>query len=187
MHEADRKRRASKTGRILGTNPYADPGSSPEGARRGSVDSVRDPSVTSRIMAAVHAKNTRPELALRSYLHAKGLRFRPDLVFVRARIAVFVDGDFWHGAGWKERGLKGYEEQFPSRREWWVAKIARNMERDSHVNHVLESQGWIVIRVFTSQLSTDLPAVADRIINRVRHRCLGARRLSRRSPDSLKH
>ncbi len=138
-------------------------------------------------MAAVRAKDTKPELALRRYLHAKGLRFRihdkrftgrPDLVFVRARIAVFVDGDFWHGAGWKERGLKGYEEQFPSRREWWVAKIARNMERDSQVNRVLESQGWIVMRVFTSQLSTDLPTVADRILNEVHRRSLGARRLS---------
>ncbi len=138
-------------------------------------------------MATVRAKNTKPEVALRKYLHAKGLRFRihdrrfvgcPDLVFPRARVAVFVDGDFWHGAGWRERGLKGYEEQFPSRREWWVAKIARNMARDSEVNQLLEARGWIVMRVFTSQLSADLPAVADRIINRVRHGSPGPRRLT---------
>jgi DNA mismatch endonuclease (patch repair protein) len=138
-------------------------------------------------MAKVRAKNTKPELALRKYLHAKGLRFRihdrrftgsPDLVFLRARIAVFVDGDFWHGAGWKERGLKGYDEQFPSRRDWWVAKIARNIERDCTVNQALESQGWMVMRVFASQLSSDLPAVARRILAQVRRRSLAAYRQS---------
>ncbi len=98
------------------------------------------------------------------------------MVFLRARVAVFVDGDFWHGAGWRERGLKGYEEQFPSRRDWWVAKIARNMERDSEVNHALESQGWLVMRVFTSRLSTDLPAVARRIVTQVRHRSPAVKR-----------
>lgn len=136
-------------------------------------------------MAAVRAKNTKPELALRSYLHAHGLRFRihdaklmghPDLVFRSAKVAVFVDGDFWHGAGWRERGLKGYEEQFPSRREFWVAKIARNIERDRAVNRALESQGWKVIRVFASELSGQLPTVARGITRAVRERSLPAYR-----------
>ena len=94
----------------------------------------RDPVVTSRMMAAVRGKNTQPELALRKLLFARGLRYRlhdrrlpgcPDVVFPGARLAVFVDGDFWHGQGWKERGLKSYEDQFPTNRNFWVAKIKR--------------------------------------------------------------
>jgi DNA mismatch endonuclease (patch repair protein) len=124
-------------------------------------------------MSAVRAKDTRPELALRKYLHAHGLRYRlhdkrligrPDIVFARSKLVVFVDGDFWHGAGWKERGLSSFEEQFPSRRDFWSAKIARNVQRDQEVNTALAVEGWRVIRVFASEITTDLPAVAMRII-----------------------
>src|SRR5438309_2126139 len=75
-------------------------------------ENVRDPKVTSRIMAAVRGKNTEPEWLLRRALFRRGLRFRvhvktlpgrPDIVFSSVRVVVFVDGDFWHGAGWRER------------------------------------------------------------------------------------
>ena len=97
----------------------------------------RDPAVTSRIMAAVKGRDTVPEIRLRRELHRRGLRYRlrsklpgkPDLVFSRARVAVFVDGDMWHGRGWRERGFSSMEEQFAGHRnpDFWIAKIRRNV------------------------------------------------------------
>lgn len=136
----------------------------------------RDPVVTSRIMAAVRGKNTRPEVALRKQLFACGLRYRlhdrrlpgkPDLVFASARLVVFVDGDFWHGGGWKERGLKRFEDQFGSNRDFWIAKITRNVERDREVEAALQRLGWTVERVLESEVMKDVDAVAQRIARRV--------------------
>lgn len=140
----------------------------------------RDPAVTSKIMAAVRSRDTRPELALRQELHRRGLRYRlrsklvghPDIVFVKARIAVFVDGDFWHGYGWRERGFSSWEAQFeghadPAR---WRAKIGRNIERDREVNAQLAEQGWLVIRVLASQVKAQLQTCADEIETAARQR-----------------
>src|SRR5689334_17897414 len=100
----------------------------------------RDPRITSKIMAAVKAQDTEPERILRSALHRLGLRFRlhgkklpgrPDIVFQKARVAVFVDGDFWHGGGWKARGFNSFEAQFVSvRSSFWLEKIRGNVARD---------------------------------------------------------
>lgn len=136
----------------------------------------RDPAVTSRMMAAVRGKDTRPEMTLRRHLFARGLRYRvhdrrlpghPDLVFAGAKLAVFVDGDFWHGAGWRERGLSSMAEQFPTRREFWVEKIRRNVERDQEVNAALLARGWEVFRVFASVVERDVAGVGDEIAARV--------------------
>jgi DNA mismatch endonuclease (patch repair protein) len=135
---------------------------------------VRDAAVTSRIMAAVRSKDTEPELLLRRVLHRRGLRYRlharalpgrPDIVFARARLAVFVDGDFWHGQGWRERGFASFEEQFARHRdpERWRAKIERNMARDEEVNHALNSLGWRVLRVWESDIRRDPASVADTV------------------------
>ena len=85
---------------------------------------IRDPAVTSRIMAAVRSTGTRPEMTLRRALFRRGLRYRvrttlpgkPDVVFPGARVACFVDGAFWHGGGWKERGYTSMESQFEGHR-----------------------------------------------------------------------
>ena len=133
---------------------------------------TRDPAVTSKIMAAVRSKDTEPEWLLRRELHRRGLRYRlhdrrlpgcPDLVFMRARAAVFVDGDFWHGHGWKERGFASWEEQFAGHRDptKWRAKIARNIERDREVDRLLAELGWRVLRVLESAIRSDVTAAAD--------------------------
>lgn len=143
--------------------------------------STRDAAVTSRIMAAVKGRDTEPEVMLRSALHRQGLRFRktarglmgkPDIVFPRARIAVFVDGDFWHGHGWRARGFERFEDQFANhkRGDWWRAKIERNMERDREVTRALRREGWLVIRVLESVVRRNPGAVAKRIEQRVRAR-----------------
>jgi DNA mismatch endonuclease (patch repair protein) len=99
-------------------------------------------------------RDTRPERAVRSALHAKGMRYRtdmkigegrsaprPDIVFTRAKVAVFVDGCYWHGCprhGTSPRTNSGY----------WKAKISRNRARDLENNDTLNAGGWHVIRVW---------------------------------------
>ena len=133
----------------------------------------RDPAVTSRIMATVKGRDTVPELRLRSELHRRGLRYRlrskllgkPDLLFPRARVAVFVDGDMWHGHGWQERGFSSMEEQFANHRnpDFWIAKIRRNVARDQEVSLQLEALGWTVVRVLESEVRRDVTSAADRV------------------------
>jgi DNA mismatch endonuclease (patch repair protein) len=134
----------------------------------------RDPALTSRIMGTVRGRDTRPEMVLRRALHARGLRYRvhprdvlgrPDLVNRRRKVAVFVDGDFWHGnpAEWRRRGFDSLEAQFPaSKREHWTAKLRRNIERDAEVNAALRDLGWRLVRVWESDVRGDLAtAVAE--------------------------
>lgn len=128
-------------------------------------------------MASVRGRDTRPELRLRRALHARGLRYRthppdlagrPDLVNRSRRIAVFVDGDFWHGnpADWKRRGFDSMEAQFRTgNRDRWIAKLRRNVERDREVTERLEAEGWLVIRVWESEVKTDLEAVVERVVS----------------------
>lgn len=125
-------------------------------------------------MAAVRSKDTRPEIALRRELHRRGLRYRlhdrrlpgrPDVAFVAAKVAVFVDGDFWHGGGWQERGFSSWQEQFTGHRDpdKWRTKIARNMERDREVEDQLALLGWHVVRVLESEIKADVSRAADKV------------------------
>lgn len=124
----------------------------------------RDPATTSRMMSKVKSKDSKAELSVRSRLHALGLRFRihynkvygrPDIVFPKQRIAVFIDGDFWHGNAWRLRGLSSMAEQFPNRTEWWVNKLERNIQRDSEVTERLRLEGWTVLRFWESDVEAD--------------------------------
>lgn len=135
----------------------------------------RDPTVTSRMMSRVKSKNTKPELALRRVLHAAGMRYRlhpsdvpgkPDLVIRGRRLAVFVDGDLWHGnpAEWQRRGRDSLADLFPTRTDWWVAKIERTRARDVQVNAELRQAGWIVVRVWESDLRDDPQAAAAPVL-----------------------
>ena len=126
-------------------------------------------------MAAVKSRDTKPEIALRRALHGRGLRFRvhprdvpgqPDVVNRRRKIAVFIDGDFWHGnpATWERRGMASMDELFPpDKREFWTAKLRRNAERDREVSERLTADGWRVIRVWESEVRRDLEGAAVRV------------------------
>jgi len=125
------------------------------------VERRRDPAVTSRMMSAVRNKDSRAELMLRGGLHARGLRYRvhvrglpgrPDIVFRQRRLAIFVDGDMWHGNAWKVRGLRTIEDLYPNRTHWWVSKITRNIERDREVNAAMAAAGWSVLRLWESDI-----------------------------------
>jgi DNA mismatch endonuclease (patch repair protein) len=125
------------------------------------------------MMSRVRGKDSKAELALRAELHRRGLRYRlhardvlgrPDIVIRSRRFAVFVDGDFWHGNAWRLRGLRRLEDQFPTRTDWWVAKIRRTMERDCEVTARLEADGWTVIRIWESDVLANVGAAATRVL-----------------------
>jgi len=96
-------------------------------------------------MSAVKNRDSKAELLLRRALFARGFRYRvhvrklignPDIVFPGARVAVFVDGDFWHGNAWRLWGLASFEGQFrfKSNPDFWRIKITRTVERDADVS-----------------------------------------------------
>lgn len=148
---------------------------------RHSIAMKREPSLTSRIMAAVRSQNTQPEIrfrrALRTLgrsmrLHPRDVPGRPDFVFQRERVAVFLDGDFWHGHQWRLRGLSSLSQQFrgSANRAYWVRKITRNVERDARTNRQLRQLGWRIVRVWESDLKTD----PVRCLRRVKRAIVGA-------------
>jgi len=102
----------------------------------------REPSTTSKIMSSIKSKGTKPELILAKAMWSSGLRYRkqykiigkPDFVFVKAKLAIFCDGDFWHGNNWKLRGLSNLEEELSKYSKFWQTKILRNIERDHEVS-----------------------------------------------------
>lgn len=141
----------------------------------------RDPDVVSATMRQVRARDTGPEISLRKALWKRGLRYRlydrslpgnPDIVFPGSRVVVFVDGDFWHGNQWRQRGHRSLDEQFDggSNAEYWVKKIQRNMIRDGDATRRLEYDGWCVVRIWESDLKRDLDKCVQRVEQAVRER-----------------
>ena len=119
----------------------------------------------SRNMRSNKSKDTKPELMLRKELWRRGLRYRknykslagkPDIVFLRAQIAVFVDGKMWHGYDWENK-----KNEIQSRREFWIPKIERNMQRDIEVTQTLENEGWTVLRFWGNDIKKETARCAD--------------------------
>lgn len=113
-------------------------------------------------------RNTRPEVELRRALHRRGLRFRlhravagkyrVDIVLPKWRLAVFVDGCFWHGCPRHSRAVfKGPNA------DRWQRKIAENKSRDARCNAAAQSEGWRVIRVWECDIRRDVMAVAQQV------------------------
>jgi len=121
----------------------------------------------SAIMRKVRSSDTTPEVVFRKALWARGVRYRvapaampgkPDVVISAKRIAVFIDGDFWHGNQWRRRGRASLEDQFTQTRsrEYWLAKIRRNMQRDCQTTAALLADGWTVLRFWESDIRRDV-------------------------------
>ena len=117
---------------------------------------IVDQQTRSRMMAGIRGKDTKPELALRRTLHARGFRFRlhsktvhgrPDLVLPKYRAIVFVHGCFWH----RHEGC-GYASTPATRSEFWQAKFAANVARDSSVRGALLDEGWRVATIWECAL-----------------------------------
>lgn len=125
-----------------------------------------------RIMRSIHSRDTAPELVLRRRLHARGLRYRVhwplpfdrrrrmDIAFTRARVAVFVDGCFWHGCPLHYRS--------PSvNTEYWSTKIAGNVRRDLDTTERLLAAGWLVLRFWAHEdPDSAVKAVEDALASR---------------------
>ena len=135
----------------------------------------RSQETTSRIMRAVKSKDSRAERALAKAMWDRGLRYRkhvkgisgtPDFAFIGPKIAVFCDGDFWHGRGWEKRGFGSWVDQFTRLKspEFWQRKIAANMERDKRVNDRLREQGWKVFRFLESDIQEDADGCAKLVM-----------------------
>lgn len=111
----------------------------------------------SAVMAAIRSKNNRStELMLIAIMREEGIKGwrrgrplpgRPDFVFPTQRLAVFVDGCFWHGCRWHCRMPK-------SKGSYWKKKISRNQERDKAVSATLKARGWTVVRIWEHSLSS---------------------------------
>jgi len=122
-------------------------------------------------MQANRSRDTAPELAVRRRLHASGLRYRvamapvkslhrrADIVFTKQRVAVFIDGCFWHGC--PEHGRSTFNHNV----DYWPEKIATNKARDAETNDRLSHAGWWVLRFWEHE---DPIAVAEAIIHVLR-------------------
>lgn len=128
---------------------------------------IKTPEQIRKNMRAVKNKDSAIEVLLRRELWRRGLQYRknvagltgkPDIVFMGKKIAVFCDGDFWHGYDWENR-----KQDIKSRKEFWIPKIERNMQRDIEVNEALERDGWLVLRFWGNEIKTNCSACADKI------------------------
>ena len=118
-------------------------------------------------MSMIKAKDTKVEKILRKELWKRGLRYRkncssiygkPDIVFLRKQVAVFIDGEFWHGYHFEE-----IKSRLKSNKEFWLTKIERNRERDFAITQFLIEQGWVVLRFWDFEIKNDLFRCADKI------------------------
>ena len=120
-------------------------------------------------MQHIRSKDTKAELLLRKALWHKGLRYRknvkslpgtPDIVFTKQKIAVFVDGDFWHARGHQDKP----GEQVATNKDFLLTILTDNVERDRFVNDALLEQGWLVLRFWESDVKKNLDKCVDEIL-----------------------
>lgn len=133
-----------------------------------------------RNMQANRSRDTKPELAVRRLLHARGFRYRvaaapvaalrrrADIVFTKQRIAVFIDGCFWHGCA--EHGRKSFRHNV----DYWPAKIATNMARDLDTTARLSEAGWRVLRFWEHEPPAEVAsAIATAVVEERRRQSRG--------------
>lgn len=107
-------------------------------------------------MSKVHSTEGKDEIIIRNILWKNGIHYRknykelpgkPDIALTKYKIAVFIDGEFWHGYDWEN-----YKKHIKSNRDYWIPKIERNMMHDQEVNAKLEAMGWTVLRFWSKQV-----------------------------------
>ncbi|MCR9099610.1 MAG: very short patch repair endonuclease [bacterium] len=113
----------------------------------------------SRTMSRIRSKDTKAEVRLRKALWARGYRYRknvkslpgsPDIAIKKYKVAVFIDGEFWHGYNWEEK-----QHAIKRNRAYWIPKIERNMERDRENTRKLQEKGWLVLRFWEQRLKKE--------------------------------
>jgi len=127
----------------------------------------------SKNMAAIKSIATKDEVRLSKALWSLGYRYRknnktvygkPDITFKKHKIAIFVDGEFFHGKDWETKKKPATNPEF------WEKKISRNMERDKEVNAFLEDAGWVVLRFWSGEVRKELERVVGVIETAIAHR-----------------
>ncbi|MFA5104794.1 MAG: very short patch repair endonuclease [Candidatus Margulisiibacteriota bacterium] len=118
-------------------------------------------------MQNIRSEGTRPELLIAKELRRQKIYFaknvktitgKPDFVFRRKKVAVFVDSDFWHGH--RTRCIMP-----KSNCEFWENKIARNKQRDKDVNRELKKQGWTVLRLWEKDIKKNMTKIMEKVLN----------------------
>lgn len=118
-------------------------------------------------MQANKSSGTKPEILLAKALFARGHRYRknnktvygkPDITFKKIKLAIFVDGEFWHGKDWEKR-----KHSIKSNIEYWHPKIERNIARDIEVSEKLQQEGWTVLRYWDREVMKELERCIEEI------------------------
>ncbi|MEO9805488.1 MAG: very short patch repair endonuclease [Reichenbachiella sp.] len=132
---------------------------------------VHTPEQRSKNMRAIKSKNTRMEVFFAKGLWSIGYRFRrnskrvfgkPDFSLKKLKLAIFVDGEYFHGKDWE---ISKY--RIKSNREFWWKKIESNIERDKLVNSKLEEAGWKVIRFWSDDIKKNLDLCLDQVVKEI--------------------
>ena len=125
----------------------------------------------SKAMGRIRGTNTSIEIKLRKALWNKGIRYRknykavpgsPDIAITKYKVAVFVDGEFWHGEDWENR-----KKKLKSNREYWIEKIEENIERDKRNDTLLVEMGWIPLHFWEKDIKRNIQKCVDKIIDAV--------------------
>ena len=120
-------------------------------------------------MANVSLKGGKAEVSLAKALWHNGIRYRknykkipgsPDIAITRYKVAVFVDGEFWHGENWEER-----KKKLKNNREYWIEKIEENIARDRRVDEQLKELGWIPIHFWEKEVKMNLDNCVNSIVD----------------------
>ena len=126
---------------------------------------------TSKRMANVHLKEGKAETLLAKALWQQGYRYRkndrrlpgsPDIAISKYHIAIFVDGEFWHGKDWENRKI-----HLKRNRSYWIEKIEENMARDKRNDALLYEKGWTPLHFWEKEIYSDLPSCLDRVFEMI--------------------
>ena len=118
-------------------------------------------------MVAVRSKGTKIEVMFGKALWSAGVRYRkndksiyghPDFSLKGKKIAIFCDGDMWHGKDWENQ-----QAEFKSNRDFWIPKIERNIRRDKEVNEYLRLHGWKVLRFWETEIKKDIESCVSKV------------------------
>lgn len=128
----------------------------------------------SKMMSKIRGRDTKPELSFRKALYAANYRYRidykkligkPDIALPKYKTVIFIDGEYWHGKNWKERKPK-----IKTNKEFWIAKIERNIQRDKEVNAELSRLGYKVFRFWETEIKKDLDSCLSSVLEHLRRK-----------------
>ena len=128
-------------------------------------------------MSLIKSKDTSIEIVFRKALWKAGFRYRknykklpgkPDIALTKQKIAIFCDGEFWHGKNWDE-----YKEKIKSNRKYWIPKIDKNIKRDFEIDRDLKFMGWEVLHFWGNDIKKNLQGCIEQVREAVFYREVG--------------